>query len=335
MLPASVANLAGLDWDSTNHQLIGLDPLNSQVVTLSTGGELLGNFGQAGQGPADFDFGPIAALRTTRLALLGDSAIAVADLRTVKLFSRSGQLKWRTVVDSIGGGSLFDLSLAVTNTAHVIASETGKMHFNSRNPGNQTALALVDLRPNAREVAQDTILTLRNSYAALDSFSGRPRPQPYRDSYHRSWGIAGNQVIFVSWKRFGICRADLAGRLLGVVRLQADRIQVDAQERERVLNEEQGGGDHELPFLHITGRAYYEGRWPEVGPVYQDIVIAHNGLTWAIRRTAAGRAVDAYSVAGYDGSFPIAEGVGVAMLRSDLAVMLLSGEAKVIGVAAR
>jgi hypothetical protein len=303
-LPETVGSLAGLDWDSTSGVLYGLDPLNAHIVSISKEGQVLSSFGRSGQGPGDLDFGPISRMRTTRLILAGDSAIAIADLHDVKLFSRKGDLKWTVIVDTNGAGSPFDLGLAMSQAGEVVVSETGKMKLAATDMTTRKALDLVALQPRDSRVVQRRLLRLNNSFATLDSFARMPPKQPYRDSYRRSWGLNADGVTFISWKRFGVCRATLDGDLSASILLAAKPLEIDDAERSRVLKEELGGADALQPFLNVTGKEVYEGRWPTHGPVYQDFLVDENGRAVAMRRVQGGeQEIDVYSRTGYLGSF--------------------------------
>jgi hypothetical protein len=331
-LPDQLGTVASLDWDPDKQLLFALDPMNSKIAILTQDGHILRSFGRRGMGPSDLDFGPSRRLMT-RLALAGDSAVVVADLRSVKLFSRSGNYEWGVVVDTTGAGSAFDLNIAAARSGDVIASRTGKFRLAAQDMATRTALDLVRFVPSGRGVIQQPLVRLRNSFATLDSFVGTPPQQPYRDSYHRSWGIAGDGVTFISWQVFGLCHTSFSGRQLQVMRLDAKRIPIDDAEKRRVLQQEQGGGDKPLPFLHVTGKQLYEGKWPKAGPVYQDMLVDDRGRTVAVRRIADGRSVvDLYSDGGYRGSFPMPVGYALGVFKSSLLILLRIEDSHVLAL---
>jgi hypothetical protein len=332
-LPETVGSLAGLDWDYKSEVLYGLDPLNAQIVSISRDGQVLSSFGRGGHGPADLDFGPISRMRTTRLILAGDSAIAVADLHDVKMFSRKGDLEWTVIVDTNGAGSPFDLGLAMSHAGEVVVSETGKMKFAATDMTTRKALDLIALQPQGSRVVQRRLLRLNNSFATLDSFVRMPPKQPYRDSYRRSWGLDADGVTFISWKHFGVCRATLDGHLTGSTLLAATPLVIDDAERSRVLKEELGGADARQPFLNVSGRQVYEGHWPSHGPLYQDLLVDEKGRAVAMRRLQGGKQeIDVYSRTGYLGSFAPPPDYTLATFGAGLLILVRQQDSHVLAL---
>lgn len=306
LLPDLAGSIIGVAYDSVSHRLLVIDHGASSVLELELDakGKTLRTFGRDGDGPGEFRFDQPGGYRGNRLVLLGDSAFAVLDARAVKLFTRSGQFIGSSVVDSTIGGSYEDASLAYAGAAGLITTRTGRWRYDASDPARQSRLDLVAVEFDGEHSTQRLLGSLQNSTAAPGQQG--EGPVPYRHAYHRSWGFGAEQIVAISFRRFGVCRFDLSGHLLRADALDAKRLEIDDAERQQVLDEEQGGGHAVMPFIHVTGEEYYRGHWPDAGPLYTDLVVSTDGSAWARRRMPHGDAVvDVYSpTAGYAGSFP-------------------------------
>ena len=324
-LPTEVGTVFAAAWDSVRGRVVVLDPLNARVIELDTAGRVRHSFGQEGDGPADLRFTPLLRyFATNRLVLIGDTALAIADSRTVKVFDRRGNLRGRWVLDSTASNSPFDMSIALLDDTTLVAPISGRYN-GAPDMNSRTLLRFLRLPWARADSTPSTWATLRHSFAALDSFTGTPPQQPYRMGYKRSWGAADGMLTFVSWNQFGVCKIDTDGSVAWAASPKVDRFPVDGDERERVLMEDFNGGTKELPFVGKTGTELYADRWPSVGPVYQDLVVSQGGdfVAWATRRAPHGRfMVDVFRANGYIGSFEPPFDGAVAALAGDIALVV-------------
>lgn len=323
LTPDLAGSITGMAYDSVSHHLLVIDHGASSVIELDQQGKTLRTFGRDGDGPGEFRFDQPGGYRGNRLVLLGDSAFAVLDARAVKLFTRNGRFIGSAVVDSNIGGSYEDASLAYAGAAGLITTRTGRWRYDGTGDSvRQARLDLVTVQFDGKHSTQRLLGSLQNSTAAPGQQS--EGAIPYRGAYHRSWGYGAGEIVAVSFRLFGICRFDLAGHLQRADALAAKRLEMDAAERQQVLDDEQGGGHTVMPFIHVTGEEYYRGHWPDAGPLYTDIVVSPDGTAWARRRMPHGKAVvDVYSpTAGYQGTFPAQDRQIPALLRRNRAYSL-------------
>lgn len=333
--PEEIGAIAGLDVDRGARRMVLFDYMNAHITELTMDGHVVRSFGQEGQGPGDLEVNPmLGGLRTNRLVLMGDSAVAVADMRYVKLFDRQGTLRRQWLMDTTSASSPFDLSLARLNDSVLLSPYSGRWHGPRSDMASRTLLQLLQLPAGTGRANPSPYLRLRNNLAVFDSLHVGSSDLPYRNAYGRSWGAAPHQLDFISWRIFGVCSAAPDGTIRALGRPAVDRYPVDAEERERVLKEDFGGGHTRLPMIGKTGTELYEGHWPALGPVYLDLVVAHDssGAIWATRRDNTGRQiVDVYGKDGYVGSFERAFTGRVAVLFGDEAVVVDGRNLRITG----
>lgn len=313
-----LGRVVGLAWDQTRSRIVVADNSVSEISILDTLGRRLGTIGRYGEGPGDIDLRNMDG-GTNRLTLLSDGAIAIADVRHLKVFAPNGQLKHWLKVDSGSTLDRFDMQLEATGQGELIAVRTGKQHIASLDFDERTRLTLVRVENTSRTPTMTAVGELRNSYSMLKPSDPFPGYQPYRRGYRRSWGTYSSGVVAQSWKHFGLCYFDWTGEVIAAHAVSARRIQVDAAERERVLKAEMGGPGP-VPFLHTTAEALYRDNWPKEGPLYVDVVAREDGLVWALRWTPElGQIIDVFSLNGYLGSFAPKLGGLPVLLRGSLA----------------
>lgn len=313
-----LGRVVGLAWDNNTSRIIAADNTVSEIAILDSLGGRLGTIGRYGQGPGDIDIRNMAG-GTNRIALMPSGAIAVQDVRHLKVFAPDGQLLHWLQVDSATTLARFDMELLATGDGDLIAVRSGKQHNGTDAFEERTTLTLVRVRLGGAAPAVSELGKLANSYVMLKPTEPFPGYQPYRRAYRRSWGGFPLGIVAQSWKRFGVCYFDWAGNVVAAHSLDATRLRVDAAEKERVLLAEMGGPGP-VPFLHTSAEDLYQENWPQEGPLYTDIVVREDGTAWALRWTsAAQQMIDVFTPGAYVGSFRAAGGGLPFLLRDSMA----------------
>lgn len=297
-----LGRVVGLAWDADRGEVLAADNSTSQVVVLDTLGRRTATIGRFGEGPGDLNLQNIDG-GTNRLALLGDGSIVVVDARHTQVFTHDGRPQARFRTDSLSTLNRFDMQLAPVGAGGFVFPITGKQHSGTTDFNDRTRLALTRVDLVDRTPTQTMLGSLRNSYVMLAPTNPFPGYQPYRAGYRRSWGGYKAGIVAVSWKHFGICYFDWTGRVVSAYSLNADRLRVDDEEKERVLKAEMGTTGH-VPFLKATAAELYADHWPTEGPFYTDLVVDDEGSAWLLRRRQDdSQVVDVYGPAGYRSSF--------------------------------
>lgn len=319
----SLANIHGLDWDPTSNTLAVLDVRLGQVSVVDTLGSVQQQFGRFGRGPGEFgSFLPLGAFTTNRLAVLREG-FAVADLRSIYWYGRDGQYqstlrKYRTPL--VG---TYDVHLAHLDGA-LIASESGKGNLYSSDRDIRTALSVEAIVPK-RPGSWRGVLALRNGWVHLEEILGYPEQRPYLNSHRRTWDANGAFLVALSYDHFGLCFFDASSLLIASYALDLEPDRVDAAERERELRRHVRDPDVRLPFIGVSQRQRFEGKWPKRTPFYLDVVLGSDSIAWAMRRSADSAVADLYHLrTGYRGSFRLPDGRLPAIVRSDIAWFIVT-----------
>ncbi len=318
----SLANIHGVDWDPTSNTLAVLDVRLGQVSVMDTVGSVQQQFGRFGRGPGEFNFLPLWAFTTNRLAVFPEG-FAVADVQSIYWYGRNGRYqstlrKYRTPL--VG---THDVHLAHLDGA-LVASESGKGDLSSNDRDIRTALSVEAIVPN-RPGSWRGALALRNGWVHLEEIVGYPEQRPYMNSHRRTWDANGAFLVALSYDRFGLCFFDASSLPVASYALDLQPDRVDAAERERELRRHVRDPDASQPFIGVSQRQRFEGKWPKHTPFYLDVVLGSDSIAWAMRRSAGSAIADLYHLrTGYRGSFRLPDGRLPAIVRSNIAWFIVT-----------
>jgi hypothetical protein len=317
-----LANIHGVDWDPTTNTLAVLDVRLGRVTVMDTLGSVQQQFGRLGRGPGEFDFLPLSAFTTNRLAAFPEG-FAVADVQSIYWYGRDG--KYQSTLRTYGTGLVgtYDVHLAHLDGA-LVASESGKGDLGSNDRDVRTALSVGAIVPNRRDSWRG-VLALRNGWVHLEEIVGYPEQRPYMNSHRRTWDANGAFLVALSYDHFGLCFFDASSLLVASYTLDLQPDRVDAAERERELRRHVRDPDARLPFIGVSQRQRFEGKWPERTPFYLDVVLGSDSIAWAMRRSGDSAIADLYHLrTGYRGSFRLPDRRLPAIVRSNVAWFIVT-----------
>lgn len=296
------------------------DVRNTHVAVLDADGRLVSRFGRDGSGPGEFSFGPMFDRRGGRLVALA-GLFAVSDFRNTQLFTPSGRLVSQVRVDSFPEAYNIDFhSVRLTDGALVVGT-SGKYRGRLRDSPARRRIELVRIDARRLESRTTLPLVIENSWALLEPFGRYPARRPYRDAHRRVWTASDSVIVVYPWTSFGICGYTTSGNAAYAFGVDAPRLTVDGEERDRVLRETFGDPDARIPFTGENPRELFAQHWPTHGPYYTDLV-ASDREVWALRRVDPRTLrVDVYDLhSGYRGTFDPPGGRLPRSIRGGLAV---------------
>jgi hypothetical protein len=314
----SIGNLGGLSWDPQRHELTVLDLGQGVVVVLDTAGRTKQSFGALGNGPGEWSFIPIARSTKNRLAVLPEG-LAVADTRGVHWYSRSGKYRktLQRYFSTLAGA--YDGHLAAVDGT-LLGSESNQGRMSALGRDERTALTVRALPIEGDPQKGQWSVELRNDWIRLAEIGRLPSQRPYLRSYRRTWDAQADQLAMLSFEHYGICVLSHSKNTRAAFALDIPANLVDARERDRELRRTYRDPDKILPFLNVTARQLFEGKWPSHTPRYIDVTIGDDSVVWALRVDEGKTMADLFdSQQGYLGSLEMQDGRLPSLVRAGLA----------------
>lgn len=320
-----LGQVVGAAWDPEARRLYVLDGASSRVAVFDSEGRWVADFGGAGGGPGEFEqvgTGHGSRAVFNQLALLSGGRLAVADYRLLHLFSTDGRFVDRVDTQASRDGPHAVRHLAPVSDSAFLFAESGAMRLETSERAVRTELRLLRVQP--RGEALDTVVfgTMRNVLDRLPEFELAPPRDPYTSWYRRTWDASPQGLLaVVSLYEHGLCFFDPAGNIRGSHRVEAPVVEVDGDEKERVMADLRKLGKGP-PLGGGSWNDFYKS-WPEALPRYTDVALAPDSVAWVSRPTGGERsAVDLYHVRrGYLGTMdplgatlPITFGDGCAFV---------------------
>lgn len=301
-----LGRVVGAVWHPVARRLYVLDAYNGGVAVFDSAGRRLSSFGRLGGGPGEFEeLGGSHGARPVynQLALLDNGQLGVMELGRLHVFTPDGRFVQRLRVTESDPGPYAVLHVAGFADG-VLFSESGAMHLASDDPGERTVLRLTRASLRAAEIDTATLGTIRNNLHRMPPFTGLPPSDPYLAYYRRTWdAVASGLLVVPSQFVSGVCFFDSGLRLLAAHRVDAEPIQVDRTERQRVLNAFRAAAGPAPPLGARRWEDQYPS-WPKTVPPYADVALAPDSVAWLLRPLRGGATVTdlVHARRGYIGS---------------------------------
>ncbi len=276
--------IGGIDWHPEEELLAVLDMMLSRVIVMDTLGVTRLTFGREGPGPGELNFVGLAMRGTARNRLAAfPEGFALADSRGIQWYARNGKYLATLQTYRTPLVATYDVHLARAYD-RLLASRSGKGDVNSSDPHVRTMLSVEGVVPDDSST-WTTVLALRNSwvqFAGLD-MRGYPAQRPYLNSHGRTWDGNGGLLVAISYDRYGVWFFGESAALYSSFAVKLAPRKVDRAERERELRRHTLDPDEKLPFLGVSQRQLFEGKWATYMPRYIDVVLGSDSTAWALR----------------------------------------------------
>lgn len=315
---APLGKVVGAAWHPALNRLYVLDAYRGGVTAYDENGRRVLSFGRIGGGPGEFgELGGSHGGRSVynQLSVLGDGRIAIMELGVLHVFESDGRFVQRMRITQSDAGPHSVLQVAGFSESAALFSVTGAMDFGTDDRDQRTGLRLV--RASVRGAALDTAAfgRVRNNLNRMPPFGRVPPRDPYLEYYRRVWDAVPSGLVAVPSQFVpGVCFFDARGGLLTAYRIEAEAIEVDRTERQRVIN----GLRERFGDKPPLGRQSWEEQvkaWPRTVPPYGDVALAPDSVAWLLRPIRGGGAtVDlVHASRGYLGSIdPLEERLPLA-----------------------